>query len=1009
MRAHVLLLALGSALGAGACGDDSSDALALYFPTLPDATGEPQAAFAGEVTASDQLLTGPAASGLPGDYFLANDRLKVIVSAPTRVIGVIPQGGNIVDVAMIDGATGAQRSQDHFGELAMIYALGRTCDHERVEILRTGAGGGVAALRAVGRTANDDFLNLRGAGLPVDSAVDPEFEDGVACATTYVLAPGASSLQVYHSLYNPTAFPVVGPVGTIADTGGNTEAWTTQLGFVRAGIEALSARDPSPTDFVVYQAPGVAYGVIPRQAQPAVSTSVLIAGVSIFLLGIDQLGDVLDRSQDTLSLPPRKGKLLAYDLVVSGDASAAAEQFRTVNRVAQRAVTGKVQWSRGTPAREARVGVFLDGNRDGQLDNNPDGRPDVAVTYFDVDADGAFAGKVPDLGNLLVRADVKDLGRSSVAAAADQLMLTVPSPIRVDYSIVDTDGAPIPGRLLVVGRHPASPDSRLFETFDRVTGVVRSLHTVGDLSDPDLELPAGGTYRVFASRGTEWSVADARVTTQPTAPLIFRLAHVAPATGYYATEWHVHQVGSPDSPVLSDERVRSAVSAGVEMFAVTDHDYVSDLQPLVRRMGLERSLRVLPGIEVTPFAYGHFNAWPIAPEADSANGGAIDWARGAVPELSMTPAQIYQAMRERGATMVQVNHPRSTGFGQFQAFFDRANLVYDYTRRTIYGDFAKARVPNQILRLPDESLWSDSFNALEVWNGFAAGDTDADGVLELTSVDRVLRDWFNLLSLGLFVTPAGNSDSHSSVADPLGMPRTYVRVSDDSPDRLDGDSAVADVLATLSGKGAGGAAVPRDVVVTDGPMLDVRVGGQPAIGRVHAASGSITLAVTVTSPEWADFDTIEVFANQTPTSPTDATALVPLKCWTSRANLAPTDPCARATLPPDNLNVQTRTNPPGPRLEASANLAIAAADIPRRAGATGSDAWLVVRVRGDRGIFPLMSNGLFADQSLLEVALSGTPVELRAALAHKGAPAQAFTAPVFVDFDGNGYRAPFAP
>ena len=43
-----------------------------------------------------------------------------------------------------------------------------------------------------------------------------------------------------------------------------------------------------------------------------------------------------------------------------------------------------------------------------------------------------------------------------------------------------------------------------------------------------------------------------------------------------------------------------------------------------------------------------------------------------------------------------------------------------------------------------------------------------------------MRDWLSMLSLGLFVTPAGNSDTHTVVADPLGMPRTYVRVADDS-------------------------------------------------------------------------------------------------------------------------------------------------------------------------------------------------------------------------------------
>jgi hypothetical protein len=1011
MYKRLLLLVVG--VGFGACGDNSAGSIELVLPSVPAPTGAARTTSAGQVTASAQLLIGPAASGMVGDFYLANDKVKFIVSAPTRVIGVIPQGGNVVDASLVAGDT--QLADDHFGELAMIYALGRTCDHDRIEIVRDGSGGGVAALRAIGKTGNDDFLNLRGTGLPVDPAVDPAIDDRLECATTYVLEPGASSLQIFHTLYNPTSDHIVkGPLGTIADTGGNTEAWGNARGFERAGVEAVTSRDTAPIDFVVYQAPRIAYGVVPRLDHPTVNTAILIAGVSIFLLGVDQLSDILDREQDFLILGPRRGMTRAYDLVVGRDAAAVDAQYRTIKGTPLRTLSGTVTWSKGGAAKDARVGVFLDSNGDGTLDNNRDGKRDPILTYADVDDKGAFTAQIPDQGNLLVRADVKDIGRSAVAAAGStSLALTVPSPLQIDYDIVDAaTNLPVPGRLLVVGRHPASPDPRLFETFDRMTSVVRSLHTVGDGSDPVLELPAGGTYRLFASRGTEWSVVDAKVTTQPTAPLRLALQHVSPTAGYLATEWHVHQVGSPDSPILSDERLRSAVSAGVEMFAVTDHDYVSDLQPLVRKMGLERLVRVLPGIEVTPFAYGHFNAWPLLPLDDSPNHGAVDWARGAIGELAMTPREIYSAMRDRGAKMVQVNHPRSSGFSQFQSFFDRANLVYDYSRRTIYGDFAKATIPNEKLRLPDESLWSDTFNGLEVWNGFSTADTDGDGVVEVTSLDRVLRDWFNMLSLGFFVTPAGNSDTHTTVADPMGMPRTYVRVSNDSGAVLDSTAVVDEVLASLTGKTVAGASVPRDVVVSDGPMLDVRVGAQPALGKViaAAANGTITLNVTATAPEWAEFDTIEVFANLTPMSPTDATALVPLKCWTTRsAVLGPKDPCKLAPLAAESLNVQFLTNAPGARFVASTNLVIDGDTIPVRAGASGKDAWLVVRVRGDRGIFPLMANSILGDSTLLDTVLTGTNVQIRAAMAHRGVPAEAFTAPVFADFDGNGYRAPFAP
>ncbi len=1006
------MLVVGVAAG---CGDNDPGSLSRFYPVVPEPTGEAPTTAAGEVTTSAELLEGPAASGMAGDFYLQNDSVRFIVSAPTRVIGVIPQGGNVIDAALL--ADDRQTNEDHFGELALIYGLGRTCDHQRIEIVRDGRGGGVAALRAVGVSANDDFLNLRATGLPVDSAVDPDNEDGLLCATTYILHPGTTTLEIYHTLFNPTEDLVKGPLGTLADTGGNTEAWGNRRGFERAGVDALTSPNPTAIDFVVYQAPGVAYGVIPRHnVQPTVNSTIVIAGVSIFLLGVERLIDIIDRDKDFMVLEPRRGLTRAYDFVVATDASTVADKFNTTFAKKQRDLAGRVQWTVGGPTKGARVGVFEDLNSDGQLDNNPGGELDKVVTYFDVAADGSFAGKIPDLGNLLVRADVKDVGRSAVAAASAQVMLTVPSPISVDYDVVDAaTNAPIPARLLVVGQHPALPDPRLFETFDRIAGVVASLHTVGDGSDPVLELPAGGTYRIFASRGTEWSVADAKITAQPSAPVKLSLQHVAPATGYFSTEWHVHQVGSPDSPVLSEERLRSAASSGVEMFAITDHDYVSDLQPLVEHLGLEQIIRALPGIEVTPFAYGHFNAWPVQPLDDSPNRGAIDWARGSVGGLAMTPREIFEAMRERGATMVQINHPRGSGFSAFQSFFERANLVYDYANRTISGDFARAAVPNEILRLPEESLWDDKFNALEVWNGFGAADSDRDGIVEVTSLDRVLRDWFNMLSLGLFVTPAGNSDTHTSVSDPMGMPRTYVRVSNDSAAMLPSDTAVQEVLATLSGKSAGGTAVPRDIIVTDGPMVEVKVFGQTesAIGRVVSApTGTIALSVTVTAPEWADFDTIEVFANQTPTTPVKEgpTSLTPLGCWTTRTTRAATDPCELAVLPVAAMIVTKQTDAPGPRLTTTTILNIDTDDIePSKPGKSGKDSWLVVRVRGDRGTFPLMSNGLLGDAAMLTTVLTGTADQIRTALAHKGAPAQAFTAPIFVDFDGGGYRAPFAP
>jgi hypothetical protein len=1018
---------------AAACGDEPS--LSDYFPTLPNPTGDPQLVFAGEVTDPSQLVTGPAQSGLVGDFFIKNDRVTFIIQAPTRVIGVVPQGGNVVDAVLTDGTQ--QIVDDHFGELGLIYLLGRTCEPDQLEILRDGSKGGIAAIRSIGRTGNDDFLNIKGIGvLPVDEAVDPDIEDSVDCATTYVLAPGSTTLEVTHSLFNAGPHKIDSPLGTLADTGGNTEAWTNTRGFERADVSAIGTLgNPQPSDYVVYQGPGVAYGVIPRHPKPTTHTQALIAGVSIILDGNSSLLDILQPTKYFLHMPPSSGAMQRYDLVVGRDAGEIDAAWRTGNKEALQPISGHVTWSAGGAAAGARVGVFVDGNGNGQLDGadvdlDGDGQPDDhAVGYVDVAADGSFAGSVPTTaGNLFVRAEVKNVGRSQIASVGESLSLTVPSPIKVDFEILDhATGLPIPGRLIVVGDHPAFPDKRVFEVYDRATpaasgtlGVVTQLHAIrgttvdlGDGTDPAIYLPAGGNYRVYASRGTEWSIDSLPVIGTAPVSLTFTLAHVVPTPGYLATDWHVHQVGSPDSPVLSDERVRSGVSAGVEMFAVTDHDYVSDLQPIVQQLHLERVLRVLPGIECTPFAYGHYNSWPMQPDNSSANHGAIDWARGAAAGLAMTPGEVYDALRARGGQMVQVNHPRGSGFTEFQAGFSRANVKYDYANHTIYGDYMDASVPNDWLRLPGESLWSDNFNGLEIWNGFSIADSNSDGLRENKSLDRVMRDWLSMLSIGFYVTPAGDSDTHTTVSDPLGMPRTYVRVADDSPDALANGTAVDDVVSTQTGAGG----KPRDVVITDGPMIDVQVAGTPALGRmVSSVNTAVTFNVAITAADWAEFDTLEVFANTTPdpVDKTDNTVLVPLVCYTSRTlgSLDPKDPCMQASLAPRAMTVQLATVPGGggfKRYEATVNVTLDQLDVTTRAGATGKDAWFVFRARGNRAIFPILIKGDTVSPTTMPALLSGDMPTIQAALTGHGVPAEAVTAPVFVDFDGGGYRAPFAP
>jgi hypothetical protein len=1030
---------------AGACSDDPScppddplcgepaPTLDEVLPEVPGPTGEPQAAWAGRVAGvtadGPELVPGPAAAGRAGDYFLYNQQASFVIQAPGRVIGVVPYGGNLIDAAL---RTADGKTADHFGELSFVYQLGRTCEHTEIEIVHDGSGGGGAVLRARGHTAVNDYVNLRGVGiLDVPEAQDPDLEDGMLCATTYVLPPDSPRLEVYFTLLNPGATPVRGPMGTLSDTGGEVQVWAPEHGFqTSAGLDSLLGGAGTVVPYVVHQGPGVAYGIVPRHPDADTPNATFsVSGVSILLFGATRAVDLFQGDTYQLDLPPRSGVSRRVDVIAGRHAADIAAGAGAATATAIQDVSGTVTFSDGTPAADARVGFFRDIDGDGAL-----GPADVIATYADVDDQGELVASVP-AGNYLAVAEVPDVARSAAVPVPDAgggagqpVTLSLPAPVTIHYTIsgFGSGGAgdplvsPMPARLAVIGQHPVAPDRRLFPTSDRVAGAVRVVHAMhgtsmdlGAGSDPPLVLPvrADGParYRIEVSRGLEWNTASVLLDVSPDsaiAPLDIRLEQALLTPGYVSSEYHVHQIGSPDAALGNRARIASMVAEGVELFASTDHDFVADLQPLIVELGVDDLVRNIAGLEVTPFAYGHFNAWPLAPD-DSPNHGAIDWARGAAG-FAMIPAEIFAALRGRGADVVQINHPRSSaGRSDFQAFFDRAGLGFDLDARRIVT--ALGPVPNAWLRLPELSLFSDGFDALEVWNGMEVDDSNGDGVRELTRLDLVMRDWFNFLSLGLEITPVGSSDTHSAFADTAGMPRTYVRVADDSALALQSGALVAGVLDRLSGR------EPRDVVVSNGPFVQVSVadGDASVIGAVLDGSGGrIALDVRVVAPAWAAFDTIEVFANATPEvpgpgKPLDDTALRPHLCYTSRPadTLAASDVCAAAVGGAQPLVVTSTAAGHA----ADLRIEVDAATIATRAGATGTDAWLVVRARGSRAIYPMLMSGITSDAAAVDILLGDDPTAIEALLSGRGVPATAFTAPVYVDFDGDGYRAPFSP
>ena len=122
------------------------------------------------------------------------------------------------------------------------------------------------------------------------------------------------------------------------------------------------------------------------------------------------------------------------------------------------------------------------------------------------------------------------------------------------------------------------------------------------------------------------------------------------------------------------------------------------------------------------------------------------------------------------------------------------------------------------------------------------------------------------------------------------------------------------------------------------------------------------------------------------------------------------DPCAMAGLGgASTLTINSVDLGGGfSRFESSINLTITPGDIPVRSGAAGSDAWFVVRVRGSRGIYPLFIGNLFDDLDV-SIFVNGDPTAVENALQGRGRPATAISSAFYVDYDGGGFKAQFAP
>jgi len=380
----------------------------------------------------------------------------------------------------------------------------------------------------------------------------------------------------------------------------------------------------------------------------------------------------------------------------------------------------------------------------------------------------------------------------------------------------------------------------------------------------------------------------------------------------------------------------------------------------------------VPGVESTTFNLGHFNIWPLPLDPSSHIGGPPDWGRAGVapgtdfPALGsydLSPTELF-ALAPAGSVM-QANHFNSPTLG----YFHLAGVDTAMDPPQSFSDPARIRQDPAIV-----NLYDDNFTALELW---IEGSRSQAALFE----EANLGDWFNLINQGRIKTGTADSDTHSTALVQAGGPRNYVASSVDDPAAI--DSAV---LAESVNAGR--------VVGSNGPFVRISVegdGGELAgldlgLPRLVTATATPTLHLNIQSPEWAEFDTIDIYINTQPVAVPDSNFLgveVP------RYNVVPSITLI-AGVDFDVERVVVDETYDAARLEANVDLPLP----------VDGDTWVVVVVKGTDGVsrplWPMSPQDLDEEtNTTLDDLTDGN-------LGEGGVLALAFTNPLFIDADGDG-------
>ncbi len=401
---------------------------------------------------------------------------------------------------------------------------------------------------------------------------------------------------------------------------------------------------------------------------------------------------------------------------------------------------------------------------------------------------------------------VKEKGKNSCLIQSPPL-----GGVRV--KVQDRKGVFVPGKVTFVGLAPTknpyfAPDNPV-RTGRGWVGFKNTCYAQEEGIEVSL---AAGAYSMCCSRGPEYTTQQRviEVLKDKSQELIFQIDRILPRSGFISFDPHLHTQNS-DGAVGITERLRSIVAEGVDVASATDHNFITDYLPDLKKNGLDKYLAVMAGSEVTPASnFIHFCVYPEKIRPGEENHGAV------VPLKEDAATLFRDNRRANPEAVLQLNHPREGDLGYFN---------------NLHLDEKTAASADRGFDL--------SIDVFEAMNGAIFGGSN----------QKAIEDWFHLLCRGYFFPIVGSSDAHWTDGNEPGYSRTYVFLGPTKEKEVD----LAALLAAVK-KGKS--------FISNGPMVEFKVNKRYTAGDfLTARRGKIVLWLKVQSAPWVSVSKARIILN----------------------------------------------------------------------------------------------------------------------------------------------------